>query len=53
MADVTSGIKAYGDALFSLAEELGETESVRLDAEALSRIIASSPEYHARKDSVL
>ena len=45
MADVTSGIKAYGDALFSLAEELGETESVRLDAEALSRIISSSPEY--------
>ena len=45
MADVTSGIKAYGDALFSLAEELGETESVKLDAEALSKIIASSPEY--------
>lgn len=51
MADVTSGIKAYGEALFSLAEELGETESVRLDAETLRAVIKTSPEYLKMLDS--
>ncbi len=51
MADVTSGILAYGEALFSLAEELGETESVRSDAEALMAVINASPEYLKMLDS--
>ena len=51
MADVTSGIKAYGEALFSLAEELGETESVRRDAETLLAVISNSPEYLKMLDS--
>ena len=51
MADVTSGIRAYGEALFSLAEELGETEAVKRDAELLASVIASSPEYLKVLDS--
>ena len=51
MADVTSGIMAYGEALFSLAEELGQTESVRQDAEALKAVIVSTPEYLKMLDS--
>ena len=51
MADVTSGILAYGEALFSLAEELGETESVKRDVEALEKVLATSPEYLKMLDS--
>ncbi len=51
MADVTSGIKAYGDALFSLAEELGETEEVRCDGEVLRSVILASPDYLKMLDS--
>ena len=51
MADVTSGIKAYGEALFSLAEELGETEAVRRDAQTLASVIKASPEYLNMLDS--
>jgi F-type H+-transporting ATPase subunit delta len=51
MADVTSGILAYGEALFSLAEELGETESVKLDVEALEKVLSGSPEYLKMLDS--
>ena len=51
MADVTSGILAYGEALFSLAEELGETEGVKRDVEALEKVLATSPEYLKMLDS--
>ena len=51
MADVTSGIMAYGEALFSLAEELGTTESIRRDAEMLRSVIAANPEYLKMLDS--
>ena len=51
MADVTSGFKAYGDALFSLAEELGETEDIRRDADVLKSVVASSPDYLKMLDS--
>ena len=51
MADVTSGILAYGEALFSLSEELGTTESVRQDANTLMAVIARSPEYLKMLDS--
>jgi F-type H+-transporting ATPase subunit delta len=51
MTDVTSGIKAYGDALFSLSEELGETEAVIRDVEILSKAIAENPEYLKMLDS--
>ena len=45
MADITSGIKAYGEALFSLAEELGETEAIMRDAQALATVLKTTPEY--------
>ena len=51
MADVTSGILAYGEALFSLAEELGETEQVKSDIQTLSAVIDASPEYLKMLDS--
>ena len=51
MADLTSGIKAYGEALFSLTDELGETESVRADAKALAKVITDCPEYLKMLDS--
>ena len=51
MADVTSGILAYGEALFSLAEELGETEQVKSDIQTLLAVIDASPEYLKMLDS--
>ena len=51
MADVTSGILAYGEALFSLAEELGETEQVKSDIQTLLSVIDASPEYLKMLDS--
>ena len=51
MADVTSGILAYGEALFSLAEELGETENVKSDIGTLRAVINASPEYLKMLDS--
>ena len=51
MADVTSGILAYGEALFSLAEELGETEQVKSDMQTLLAVIDASPEYLKMLDS--
>jgi F-type H+-transporting ATPase subunit delta len=51
MSDVISGINAYGEALFSLAEELRETEEVLRDVETLAAVIKSSPEYLGMLDS--
>ena len=51
MADVTSGIQAYGNALFSLSEELGLTEEVRRDGEVLRAVILASPDYLKMLDS--
>ena len=51
MADITGGIKAYGDALFSLAEEVGETEAVMGDLEILGSVITQTPEYLGMLDS--
>ncbi len=51
MTDVTSAMKAYGEALFSLTEELNETEAALDDVKALERIIESSPEYLKMLDS--
>jgi F-type H+-transporting ATPase subunit delta len=51
MADVISGIKAYGEALFSLTEELGKTEAVLRDVETLEAVISRSPEYLKMLDS--
>ena len=45
MTDVISGMKAYGEALFSLTEELGTTERVLDDVKTLSKVIEKSPEY--------
>ena len=51
MTDVTSAMKAYGEALFSLAEELSETEKVLEDIETLSAVIKASPDYLKVLDS--
>ena len=51
MTDITSGMKAYGEALFSLTEELGETEAVLSDVKTLKALISASPEYLKLLDS--
>lgn len=51
MADINSGIKAYADALFSLTEELRETEAVLGDVRTVLSVIDSSPEYLKLLDS--
>ena len=51
MTDVTSGMKAYGEALFSLTEELGETEAVLSDVKTLETVVKGSPEYLKLLDS--
>ena len=51
MADVLSGIKAYGEALFSLTEELGETEKVLSDVDTLKAVFKATPEYLKMLDS--
>ena len=45
MTDAYNGAKAYSDALFMLAEELGETEAVKQDMEALIALISENPTY--------
>lgn len=51
MADVISGMKAYGEALFSLTEELGQTKKVLGDVQTLKAVIKASPEYLDMLDS--
>ena len=51
MSNVSSGIKAYGDALFMLTEELGETEKVLSDVGDLEEAIKRNPEYLKMLDS--
>ena len=51
MTDVTSGMKAYGEALFSLTEERHETDAVLRDVETLKAVIKGSPEYLKLLDS--
>ncbi|MBQ7344156.1 MAG: ATP synthase F1 subunit delta [Clostridia bacterium] len=51
MTDVNGGMKAYGEALFSLTEELGVTERVLDDVKTLSEAIKKSPEYLGMLDS--
>ena len=51
MSDVANGMKAYGDALFMLAEELGQTEAVKGDAQTMLAVIDASPEYLTVLDS--
>ena len=51
MTDLTSGMKAYGEALFSLSEELGTTEAVLGDVRTLESVLKASPEYLDMLDS--
>ena len=51
MSDVNNGIKAYGDALFMLAEELGQTENILSDINVLSSVISESEGYLKMLDS--
>ena len=45
MTDAYNGARAYAEALFMLAEELGETEAVKRDIDVLTRAISESPAY--------
>jgi ATP synthase F1 delta subunit len=45
MSDVYTVSREYGRALFLLTEEVGSTERVRREAEALSGILSSNPDY--------
>ena len=51
MANVTNGMKAYGDALFMLTEELGETEAVLSDLETVEAVVNQNPTYLGMLDS--
>lgn len=51
MTDVNGGMMAYGEALFSLCEELKITEKVLDDVKTLSEVISRSPEYLKMLDS--
>lgn len=51
MTDVNGGMKAYGEALFSLTEELGSTESVLGDVRTLSEVVSANPDYLKLLDS--
>ena len=51
MTDVNGGMKAYGEALFLLTEELGTTERVLDDVKTLSEVTKKSPEYLDMLDS--
>lgn len=51
MADLNSGAKAYGDALFMLAEELSETEEIKRHADIVRATIEANPSYTSLLDS--
>ena len=51
MADLNSGAKAYGDALFMLAEELSITEEVKRDADVVCALLEENPSYTSLLDS--
>ena len=51
MADLNSGAKAYGDALFMLAEELSETEEIKRHADIVCATIEANPSYTSLLDS--
>ena len=51
MTDVNGGMKAYGEALFSLTKELGTTERTLDDVNTLLKVVAASPEYLGMLDS--
>ena len=51
MTDVNGGMKAYGEALFSLTEEMMITEKVLDDVKTLTEVITASPEYLKMLDS--
>jgi len=45
MSDTYGIAREYGRALFLLTEERGDTEQVKLEAEALAELLSDSPEY--------
>jgi len=45
MAYIDRDAKSYADALFMLAEELGETESVKADLQIVCKSVEDNPEY--------
>ena len=51
MTDLNNKATAYAEAIFSLSEELGETEAVRDDLDALVCAIRENPDYLELIDS--
>lgn len=51
MKDIQNGAKAYGEALFTLAEETATTDSMREDVSAVLEVIGKNPEYLKLLDS--
>ena len=45
MAYIDRNAKSFGDALFMLAEELGQTEDVKADIDTLCKSIEQNPDY--------
>jgi F-type H+-transporting ATPase subunit delta len=51
MNDLSNLVCAYGNALFSLCEEISVTDSVLSDIDVLSELISQNPEYLKMLDS--
>ncbi len=51
MSDLSRNTKAYGDALFMLAEELSETEKILSEVGILEQLIKENPQYPSLLDS--
>ena len=51
MADLNNSAKAYGDALFMLAEELSITDEIKRDADTVCALIEANPSYTSLLDS--
>ena len=51
MSDLYTAAREYGRALFLLTEELGDTEAVKCEAEAVIALFGQSPEYASLLDT--
>lgn len=51
MSEVYGIAREYGRALFMLTEEVGTTERVREEAQAISKLLSANPEYRKMLDT--
>lgn len=51
MAYTSSNAKSFGDALFSLAEELEQTEEIKADLYTVTRVLEENPNYFKLLDT--